>query len=544
MRSRVDPALLSALAVGLVVRLARIARAPLIHPDGPAYLALASDLLHGDVRRVLESYYSPAYPGLVAIAIAAGGAPEVAGRLAAAGAGLAALPLLHTLTRRLLGARAAGVAVLTAALHPALVKAAADVLPETLAGAFLLAWLVVLVRAQGTVGLAAAGALAGAAYLARPEGVLLVPLGVAWAVRRQHRAALVAYVVAALLVMSPALLALHARSGLWQLSPREARLAATAAVGAEPTLVATLVHHPVALLARTLVGGATQLVYDAKVLGVLLAVPFVFGPAPPPRTTRPAPPAARARASGSRARAGCHPTGGRRPTRVRSHARVAARSSCSSSPAPDGWIGRRRRSIVRRNAERSARRDRPARRVHVARLSGTRPAARRPARAGGRDVRRRHARAAGLRPREPAAPHARPPRARARRAHHRASARAQRGSGRRTDPVRPRGIRRALGRAQGHAALAADGGERRLEPRAPGSRRRGDARLAREPGAPRKPQWALRPHRDRRGPEPFRRGVLHTVLRRTVSGEEKRWQRARCWPHASRRSRISRRSSG
>src|SRR5438132_13529 len=118
MRSRVDPALLSALAVGLVVRLARIARVPLLPPDGPAYL---------------------------------------------------------------------------------------------------LAWLVVLVRAQGTVGLAAAGALAGAAYLARPEGVLLVPLGVAWAVRRQHRAALVAYVVAALLVMSPALVALHARSGLWQL---------------------------------------------------------------------------------------------------------------------------------------------------------------------------------------------------------------------------------------------------------------------------------------------------------------------------------------
>src|SRR5437763_1808592 len=531
MRARVDPALLSALAVGLVVRLARIARAPLIHPDGPAYLALASDLLHGDVRRVLESYYSPAYPGLVAIAIAAGGAPEVAGRLAAAGAGLAALPLLHTLTRRLLGARAAGVAVLAAALHPALVKAAADVLPETLAGAFLLAWLVVLVRAQGTVGLAAAGALAGTAYLARPEGVLLVPLGVAWAARRQHRAALVAYVIAALLVMSPALVALHARSGLWQLSPREARLAATAAVGAEPTLVATLVHHPVSLLARTLVGGATQLVYDAKALGVLLAVPFVVGLAgaagratvgpllvaacftalplalnPSPRYAVPLVPLLLPSTA-----AGLLALG----ERLGRHARPVA-------AAPDGGIGRRRRSIVRRNAERSARRDRPARRVHVARLSGTRPTARLPARAGGRDVHRRRARAAGLRPREPTAAHARSPRARARRAHHRAGARAQRGDGRRPDPVRPRGIRRALGRAQGHAALAADGGERRLEPRAPGSRRRGDARLAREPGAPRKPRWALRPHRDRRGPEPFRRGVLHTVLRRTVSREEKR----------------------
>src|SRR2546429_9898095 len=107
MRSRVDPALLSALAVGLVVRLARIARAPLIHPDGPAYLALESDLLHGDVRRVLESYYSPAYPGLVAIAIAAGGSPEVAGRLAAPGARLAPPPPPPPLTRRPLGARAA-----------------------------------------------------------------------------------------------------------------------------------------------------------------------------------------------------------------------------------------------------------------------------------------------------------------------------------------------------------------------------------------------------------------------------------------------------
>src|SRR5947199_297021 len=331
MRSRVDPALLSALAVGLVVRLARIARAPLIHPDGPAYLALASDLLHGDVRRVLESYYSPAYPGLVAIAIAAGGSPEVAGQLAAAGAGLAALPLLHTLTRRLLGARAAGVAVLTAALHPALVKAAADVLPETLAGAFLLAWLVVLVRAQGTVGLAAAGALAGAAYLARPEGVLLVPLGVAWAARRQHRAALVAYVIAALLVMSPALVALHARSGLWQLSPREARLAASASGGARdrwrprsprvsssrPCGSATRSTPPVRARCRSCCSSGTARAnrwWRSMGVSRIARTADRSCPAPPHRTTRSRSPAARARASGSRARAGCHPTGGRRPT--------------------------------------------------------------------------------------------------------------------------------------------------------------------------------------------------------------------------------------
>src|SRR5207247_10211560 len=95
---------------------------------------------------------------------------ELAGRATALLAGLAALPLVHALVRRLAGERAADAAVLLAAVHPALVKSSAQVLPETLAGALLLAWLV-----AGPAGVA--GALAGAAYLARPEGGLLLPTG-------------------------------------------------------------------------------------------------------------------------------------------------------------------------------------------------------------------------------------------------------------------------------------------------------------------------------------------------------------------------------
>src|SRR5947207_14524856 len=162
--------LAAALAAGLVVRVVRLLRDPLMHPDGPAYLELARALLRGKVLAVLGGYYSPLYPAAVAGLAATGLRLELAGRATALLAGLAALPLVHALARRCAGERAADAAVLVAAVHPALVKASAQVLPETLAGALLLAWLVAR-RA------AIAGALAGGAYLARPEGVLLLPLG-------------------------------------------------------------------------------------------------------------------------------------------------------------------------------------------------------------------------------------------------------------------------------------------------------------------------------------------------------------------------------
>jgi hypothetical protein len=149
------------------------------------------------------------------------------------------------------------------------------VLPETLAGALLLGWLVAVMRARSAAGDAAAGALAGAAYLARPEAVLLVPIGLVWEARRRRPLALAAYVAAAGIVMLPALLALHARSGRWQLTPREARIAARLGPEAGSLLEAARVDP--AGLARTFVtGAARQVVYDAKALGVLV-VPFIVG---------------------------------------------------------------------------------------------------------------------------------------------------------------------------------------------------------------------------------------------------------------------------
>jgi hypothetical protein len=261
-----------AIGVGAAVRLARHAADPLMHPDGPAYLGLTQQLLNGRLTRVLGAYYSPLYPAVVAPFAALGLPLELAGRIAATLAGLAALPLLYVVVRRLIDAEAAAVAVAVAALHPALVKSAADVLPETLAGALVLAWLATLLYERPLLG----GLLAGMAYLARPEGVLLLPLGIVWLLARERRiGAAAGYATLAMLVMSPAVLALHERTGAWQVSPREGRI--TADLGVGPSFLDAVLRDPVHLLGALGAGALRQLAYDAKALSFLLWVPFGAG---------------------------------------------------------------------------------------------------------------------------------------------------------------------------------------------------------------------------------------------------------------------------
>src|SRR3989442_15350092 len=99
--SRHRALLLVALGIGIVVRLARVARDPLMHPDGPAYLDLAAALLRGELLPVLGGYFSPLYPSAVAILAATGLGLELAVRLTAVLAGGLPLPLLLPATRPL-----------------------------------------------------------------------------------------------------------------------------------------------------------------------------------------------------------------------------------------------------------------------------------------------------------------------------------------------------------------------------------------------------------------------------------------------------------
>jgi hypothetical protein len=118
----------------------------------------------------------------------------------------------------------------------------------------------------------------GAAYLTRPEGAFLLPLGVVVAAGRRHRVGgLVLYVGAALLVMAPMIVALHARSGRWELSPREGRIMRSTGLSGEETLLGAVRREPRAVLQRVAKGAGRQLVDDAKALGPLLWFPFAVG---------------------------------------------------------------------------------------------------------------------------------------------------------------------------------------------------------------------------------------------------------------------------
>ena len=274
-----DPrtALAVALAAGAILRLVRVLERPLIHPDGPAYLGLAGAVLDGRWSAVFGGYYSPLYPIAIAPLHAAGVPVELAGRLTAALAGVLALPLLWLIARRLAGDAIAAATVLIAAAHPALVKSSGQVLPETLAGALLLAWGAVLMDARGMRGAVLAGALAGATYLARPEGAFLLVLGAGWLALRRRPLATAAYVLVTVLVMAPAVVALQAPTGSWQISGREASATAQAGIGEEKTLTDALRTHPGTLARYWGLGVAEQTWDTAVALGAVLAVPFVVG---------------------------------------------------------------------------------------------------------------------------------------------------------------------------------------------------------------------------------------------------------------------------
>jgi hypothetical protein len=174
------------------------------------------------------------------------------------------------------------VTVLVAAVQPALVKSSAQVLPETLAGCLVLAWGAVLMDARDVRRTAAAGLLAGATYLARPEGVLLVAAGIVWIAlrRRAMRAAplsAAAYVLGAVLVMAPAVVAMHERTGTWQLSRREAALAGQAGVAGDTTLGGAIRTDPGAMLAYWGAGVAEQSWDTLVAVGPVLALPLAVG---------------------------------------------------------------------------------------------------------------------------------------------------------------------------------------------------------------------------------------------------------------------------
>jgi hypothetical protein len=266
--------------VGLGVRAVVFLEAPFLHMDGPAYIGIAETLSAERWRSALTGYFPPLYPAAIRLVHAAGFDWETAGRLVAGVAGVAVIPLGAALGTALLGAPIGHAAAALAAVHPRLVRASADVLPETL-GAVLVAAVMLLVLRARPLGCLVAGAVGGVAGQLRPELVLLVPLAALGSLvtarpGRRARCALAACAGAAA-VLVPIALAMYAERGAWVVSGKE-RYFITRKYGTDvQSLVGMLLHDPGAFAATYARFLPRQIEYTLAAMEWLLAVGFLAG---------------------------------------------------------------------------------------------------------------------------------------------------------------------------------------------------------------------------------------------------------------------------
>ena len=200
-------------------------RTEVLFNDGPIFVGLAQLIDAGLFWQTLAHPYHPLYPMAVAGVHAAGVSAGWEGAAVAVSvlAGTASVPLLYLLVRQIFDARIAAVAAFVLAVHPYAVAHSSDVQSDGLYLAFFLGAVALSWRAVRTVGLAAAaaaGVVAGGAYLVRPEGLGVAVFAALWALSpamkvgvRRRLGWLVCLAAGTAVVAVPYLGVLHERHG-------------------------------------------------------------------------------------------------------------------------------------------------------------------------------------------------------------------------------------------------------------------------------------------------------------------------------------------
>lgn len=219
--------------LALLVRGVAALRIEAIFNDGPVFLEIAEQMARGDFATALRHQYHPLYPLLVAAGRCLQLDLEFAARAVSIVSGSVAVVALYFFLRRAFDRETAWIGGVLLALHPYAAEFSADVQSEGLYMALFLAAVAALWRSLEERALPvafSAGALAGLAYLVRPEGLGLVAVGVVvaahrvaarrWSLGEGARVAL-AIGFGALLLAGPYVVHLHALTGEWQLTQKK-----------------------------------------------------------------------------------------------------------------------------------------------------------------------------------------------------------------------------------------------------------------------------------------------------------------------------------
>lgn len=234
--------LAAALAVALTLQIITVARSPLTSPDSIGFVQYARQLGETPLSAITEHTQHPGYPLLILAAhevtgpLITGDAWMAAARLACGLCGLICVALVWLITRQAADAATANVAAVLFALLPSVRQNAADALSDQPHLMLYLGAVCLVCAAAARRSLwrfLAAGAVSGAAFWVRPEGLsvavaaaLCVSVLPAWRARLGTRRAVMssgAVLLAAAMMVTPYVLIsgrltgkLAAKPGWWQ----------------------------------------------------------------------------------------------------------------------------------------------------------------------------------------------------------------------------------------------------------------------------------------------------------------------------------------
>ena len=174
---------LAVFVLAFVLRATMAVRTSVIFEDGPFFIQIAKQLAAGEWGSAFAHPYHPLYSGLIALTQTVTGSFETAALVVSVSGGTAAVAALYVFLREAFDRNAAIFGALLFAISPYAVRFTSDVQSEGVYLACFTTSLVFLWRGLEGVDeaewlqLFGAGLCAGAAYLARPEGVGLIVVG-------------------------------------------------------------------------------------------------------------------------------------------------------------------------------------------------------------------------------------------------------------------------------------------------------------------------------------------------------------------------------